>query len=326
MHRLSRLAVLVVLILILALAATPRTYAAPSLATCTYVVHDGETLDEIAARFNTTPSDLAAVNGLEDPESLRPGATLVIPDCNGAPSPQTRPGRTASTRARLQVDTLDTLPNAVDIAQPLIDRAVGATIHIVADTRYGFTSGGTGTVIGEDGRTFLTAFHVVGDPTTGRLYPVREIRVGPFKDWTLRAHVIATDPENDLAVLIVNEAPDFGGFAYTPVGDSDTLHLGDTIYTLSYPGSAHGGLATTRGVLLGKVGLTTESNPRFLLTNAEASPGSSGGIAINEKGEVVGIVSAIVTRRETLDGLGLPQVSLATVLVPINWSRPLLGQ
>ncbi|MFN8473431.1 MAG: trypsin-like peptidase domain-containing protein [Anaerolineae bacterium] len=324
MHRLSRLALLVAVVFMLALAA-PRTYAAP-LAACTYVVHEGDTLDTIAERFNTTASDLAAVNGIEDPESLEPGATLVIPDCGSTPQPQSRNGRSTPTRSRLQIDTLDTVPNAKDIAQPLVDRAVGATVHIVAETRYGFTSSGTGSVVGADGRTFLTAFHVVGDSTTGRLYPMREIRVGPFKDWALRAHVIATDPENDLAVLIVNEASDFTGFAFAPVGDSDSLQLGDTVYTLGYPGAAHGGLATTRGVLLGKLTLANETVPRFLLTNAEASPGSSGGIAINEKGEVIGIVSAIVTRRDTLDSLGLPQVDNATVLIPINWSRPLLGQ
>lgn len=323
MHRLSRLALFVVVVVMLALAA-PGARAAP-VAACTYVVHEGDTLAAIAARFNTSPSDLAAINGLEDPDSLQPGATLVIPDCPNAPAPQSRDRRATPVRSRLQIDTIDTLPDAKDIAQPLVDRAVGATVHIVAETRYGFSSGGTGTVVGEDGRTFLTAFHVVGDPTTGRLYPVREIRVGPFKDWALRAHVIATDPENDLAVLIVNESPDFKGFAFAPVGDSDTLQLGDTVYTLGYPGVAHGGLATSRGVLLGKLGLSTETAARFLLTNAEASAGSSGGIAINDKGEVIGIVSAIVTKRDTLDSLGLPQVDNATVLIPINWSRPLLG-
>ncbi|MFN8483752.1 MAG: trypsin-like peptidase domain-containing protein [Anaerolineae bacterium] len=324
MPRPFRLALLAGVVLMLALAVAPHTAAAPAAA-CTYVVHEGDTLDTIAARFNTSPSDLAAVNGIEDPQSLQPGVTLVIPDCPNAPAPQARTNRATPARSRLQIDTLDTHPDAKDIAQPLVDRAVGATVHIVAETRYGFTSGGTGTVVGADGRTFLTAFHVVGDPTTGRLYPVREIRVGPFKDWTLRAHVIATDPENDLAALIVNEDPDFKGFAFAPLGDSDTLQLGDTVYTLSYPGAAHGGLATTRGVLLGKLGLSSEAGPRFLLTDAEASPGSSGGVAINEKGEVIGIVSAIVTRRETLDGLGLPQVDNATVLIPINWSRPLLA-
>ena len=240
MPRPFRLALLAGVVLMLVLAVAPHTAAAPAAA-CTYVVHEGDTLDTIAARFNTSPSDLAAVNGIEDPQSLQPGVTLVIPDCPNAPAPQARTNRAAPARSRLQIDTLDTRPDAKDIAQPLVDRAVGATVHIVAETRYGFTSGGTGTVVGADGRTFLTAFHVVGDPTTGRLYPVREIRVGPFKDWALRAHVIATDPENDLAVLIVNEAPDFNGFAFAPVGDSDSLKLGDTVYTLGYPGVAHGG-------------------------------------------------------------------------------------
>ena len=187
-------------------------------------------------------------------------------------------------------------------------------------------TGGTGTVVGSDGRTFLTAFHVIGDSDTGWVYPIREIRVGPFKDWTLRAEVVAVAPESDLAVLRVEETPDFGGFAFAPRGDSNTARLADTVYTLSYPGAARGGLVTTRGSILSLLTAPGDTNPTYLLTDASASPGSSGGIAINDRGEVIGIVSAVILRRSVLERLGLPQLARATVIVPINQAAPLLGE
>ncbi|MCW5852838.1 MAG: trypsin-like peptidase domain-containing protein [Anaerolineae bacterium] len=316
------------LALLIALAVQPvwSAQAAPLTATCSYTVRSGDTLGVIARRFNSSVAAIAEASGIDNPNVIRVGQALVIPNCDGAAAPPA-PAAPAPSQAipAIRAQSLDSAPlPPKDMDQALLDRAVGATINLQVETRLGFTAGGTGTVIGQDGRTFLTAFHVVGDTDTGRLYPTREIRVGPFMDWTLRAHVVAVDPEHDLAVLHVDDAADFGGFSFVPVGDSDSVRLGDTVYTLSYPGSAHGSLVTTRGTLLSMLSLTTDSATRYFLTDALASPGSSGGIAINERGEVIGIVSAVIFRRGTLDRLGLPQVGRVTVLVPINWSRPLL--
>ena len=142
MHRLRRLAALIVLIVILALAAPPHSYAASALAACTYVVRDGDTLSAIADRFNTSPSDLAAVNGLEGPSDLKPGATLVIPDCTSTPTPPASRSRPTNPRARLTVDAIDTLPEAHDIAQLLatfsaVPLAAGQPTCIIAHTHKG---------------------------------------------------------------------------------------------------------------------------------------------------------------------------------------------
>ncbi len=329
----GRYALIVALALLVALAVQPvwSAQAAPLGATCSYTVRSGDTLGAIARRYNSSVAAIAEASGIDNPNVIRVGQTLVIPNCDGPavppaqPAPSTAPAPSQAIPA-LRAQSLDRAPlPPQEIDAALVERAVGATINLEVETRLGFTAGGTGTVIGQDGRTFLTAFHVVGDTDTGRLYPTREIRVGPFLDWTLRAHVVATDPEHDLAVLHVDDGADFDGFSFVPVGDSDTVRLGDTVYTLSYPGSAGGSLVTTRGTILSMLSLTTDTATRYFLTDAHASPGSSGGIAINERGEVVGIVSAVIFRRGTLDRLGLPSVSRVTVLVPINWSRPLLG-
>ena len=332
-ERLGVRGLVLALALLVALAVQPAwtAHAAPLAASCSYTVRSGDTLGAIARRFNSSVAAIAEASGIDNPNVIRVGQALTIPNCDGSsapPAPAAPPAAPAPSQAipAIRAQSLDAAPlPPKEIEQALLDRAVGATINLQVETRLGFTAGGTGTVIGQDGRMFLTAFHVVGDTDTGRLYPTREIRVGPFMDWTLRAHVVAVDPEHDLAVLRVDDAEDFGGFSFVPVGDSDSVRLGDTVYTLSYPGSAHGSLVTTRGTLLSRLSLTTEDTTRYFLTDALASPGSSGGIAINERGEVIGIVSAVIFRRGTLDRLGLPQVGRVTVLVPINWSRPLLG-
>ncbi len=335
MRRTLPILMAVMLATLLALQTPALSAAAPSAETCTYVVARGDTLGAIARRYNTTVGALVQANGIANPNLIAVGQTLTIPDCTGSALPPSPPPRQAPALPQppvaappplIRAQTLDEVPEPKAIDKLLLDRAVGATINLEVETLLGFTAGGTGTVVGTDGRTFLTAFHVVGDPDTGRLYPVREIRVGPFKDWTLRARVVATDAEHDLAVLRVGEAEDFGGFAFVPLGDSDAVRLGDTVYTLSYPGAAKGGLVTTRGTILSELSLTSDSDTRYFLTDANASPGSSGGIAINERGEVIGIVSAVIFRRATLDRLGLGRIDRATVLVPIHWARPLLGQ
>lgn len=318
--------IVVVLALLTSLMLTPPVDAAPALAPCTYTVRSGDTLGAIARRYNTTVATLAGLNGIANPNRIEVGQTLTIPDCDGAPPPPPPAAQGPGPALPLRVLSIDTLPTPKEVAQPLLDRAVGATINIVVETRLGFTASGTGAVVGGDGKTFLTAFHVVGNPETGWLYPTTEIRVGPFKDFTLRARVVATAPEHDLALLRVEDADDFGGFSFVPIGDSNKMGLGDTIYTLSYPGVARGGLVTTKGSLLATLSLLEDEATHYFLTDAYASPGSSGGVAINEKGEVIGIVSAVIFRRAVLDRLGLPQVNRVTMVTPINWAQPLLGQ
>src|SRR5262245_36702488 len=69
----SRRAALV-LQLALACALVPQAAAA-----ATYLVRPGDTLSAIAARHGVSTADLAALNGLADPDRLAAGATLALP-------------------------------------------------------------------------------------------------------------------------------------------------------------------------------------------------------------------------------------------------------
>lgn len=57
--------------------------AAP--AATTYVVLEGETLSDIATRFGTSIAAIAALNGLDDPDSIFPGERLLIPSAPAGP-------------------------------------------------------------------------------------------------------------------------------------------------------------------------------------------------------------------------------------------------
>lgn len=63
---------------VLALSAPDDTAASSRPATGTHVVTAGETLSRIAARYGATVAALAAANGLDDPDRIRSGQTLVI--------------------------------------------------------------------------------------------------------------------------------------------------------------------------------------------------------------------------------------------------------
>jgi LysM repeat protein len=54
-----------------------------------YTVQAGDNLSSIAERFNTTVDELAAANGLTDPDALQPGQTLLIPSLLRTPQPGT---------------------------------------------------------------------------------------------------------------------------------------------------------------------------------------------------------------------------------------------
>jgi len=224
---------------------------------------------------------------------------------------------------RATVTVLRPVPTALPIAHDLLKRAHDATVSLHLELPDSLIVG-TGTVVGPDGRTMLTAFHVIGDMDTGE-QKGGTLRVGPYLDFTLLGNVLAGDREHDLAVVRVTN-PDFPGFAIVPLGDSDQVAVGDSVYVLSYPASGQGSLVTTRGVVLTAYRERPNGPVEVILTDAQVSPGSSGGVAIDLQGRVIGIVSAIIQKPEVLSELGYPDLSAVSVLVPVNKARPLLQQ
>lgn len=308
-------------LLLAALLAIPDPLAA---APCEYIVQSGDTLWKIAVRNGITLRAILQANpNIVNPDLIRVGQRLQLPDCRAPrPAPTTPPPVPPPT---LGSDFPDQPPRSVappppDLAAPRWQRAHDATINVRHPIEHPEFMG-SGIVIGSDGRTFITAYHVIGDALNG--VEAERVAIGPFADWQYTADVIATDPGIDMAVLRVRE-PDFPGFAVAPLGTSGALHEGDAIYTLSYPGRGRA-LVTGKGRYLTQV-RTFHNHSPLIVTDAIATFGSSGGVAVNERGEVIGIISGGIIGRKSMRRLGYPDLTRATLIVPIDAGVDLLAK
>jgi S1-C subfamily serine protease len=159
------------------------------------------------------------------------------------------------------------------------ERASGET----EDTESGV---GTGVVIVDKG-IILTNLHVVA--------AAKKVGV-VFADGTeSEAAVIATQPENDLAVLQAKTLPD--DLKAATLRSTKDLALGDEVITVGFPFGI--GPSVTSGVVSGLRREYRSPEGKRLLTNliqfdAAANPGSSGGPLVTMDGEVVGIVTGIL--------------------------------
>ncbi len=153
---------------------------------------------------------------------------------------------------------------------------------------------GSGFVFDKKGH-IVTNNHVVQDAD--------KVEVTFFDGTTVEAKVIGSDTNSDLAVIEV----DLPAGSLRPVtwGDSDELKVGQRAIAIGNPFGLDGTL--TSGIIsaLGR-SLPTESGPfripEIVQTDAAINPGNSGGPLLNSQGEVIGVNTAIVPRRDAFGG------------------------
>ncbi len=138
-------------------------------------------------------------------------------------------------------------------------------------------SSGTGFFITEDGY-LITNQHVAGSGAQVRL--VTEAGL-------VSARVVRVDPGNDLALLKAE-----GRFAPLPVSASRTVKLGSTVATVGFPNIGLQGFAPklAKGEIASLSG--AQDDPRYFQISVPLQPGNSGGALVDERGNVVGVVSA----------------------------------
>ena len=129
--------------------------------------------------------------------------------------------------------------------------------------------------------------------------------------------VISTMPENDLAVIKPQKIPD--DLQPATMGSSSNLLPGDEVVAVGFPFGI--GPSVSAGVVSG---LNRSFKPEgqmamkgLIQFDAAANPGNSGGPLVNLSGEVVGIVTAILTTRRRQDPRAGP-TRLAPDLLPIE--------
>lgn len=221
------------------------------------------------------------------------------------------------------------LPEPAPVApEALLDRNLLATVQVLTpeDGVRDRWSTGSGSVITRAGHV-LTNFHVLGDPDTGILFnragavfiAVSSPDVHSEPEMAYRAEIEEIDRINDLALLRIvaqhDESPLPAGFDMVsmPLGDSETVRIGDELTILGYPGLGGQSITLTRGSVSGFI-----PAENFIKTDAEINPGNSGGAAINKAGELVGIPTAGAVDDEFPGKLGLVR--------PINQARGMIDR
>lgn len=164
---------------------------------------------------------------------------------------------------------------------------------------------GSGFIIAADG-LILTNAHVVegADQVLVTLKDGREFR----------GEVVGEDSVTDVAVIRV----DATGLPTVPLGDSEQLRPGEWAIAIGNP------LGLDNTVTAGIISATGRSSAQiqvpdkrvsFIQTDAAINPGNSGGPLLNERGEVIGMNTAIIGGAQ---GLGFA--------IPINTARQIADQ
>ena len=168
---------------------------------------------------------------------------------------------------------------------------------------------GSGIVISKKG-LIMTAAHVVQDAD--------EVVVHFLDGTKVSAKVVNSSLQADVSLLKLDRVPD--NLHVIELGDSDRVSIGDMVFVVGAPyGVEH---TLTVGYLSGRrqsVGVCRQLTPiEFLQTDAAINMGNSGGPMFNMNGELIGIVSHILTRSGGSEGLGFA--------ISINTAKELLSE
>lgn len=177
---------------------------------------------------------------------------------------------------------------------------IEATVEIDGQEMVGWT--GSGTIISRDG-LILTNAHVV---LSDRFYQVKNLIVSltvaqdapPVQ--TYYASIVQADEALDIAVIkpyqdLKGNALNYSllNLPFVPLGDSDELNLGESINILGYPGIGGDTITLTRGEVSGFTSEAAYGNRAYIKTSGTIAGGNSGGLAVNTRGELIGVPTAI---------------------------------
>jgi serine protease Do len=158
---------------------------------------------------------------------------------------------------------------------------------------------GSGVLIRED--IVLTASHVVAN--------AEAIMVQFFSGETIEAETYRVSRIADVAIIRLKKIP--GDPKVAVIGNSDETRIGEDVFVVGAPMGLPYSLS--RGVISGRHSEDKLSGDgkmvEFFQTDAAINTGNSGGPMFNYKGEVIGIVSSILTRSGGFEGIGFAATS-----------------
>jgi len=144
---------------------------------------------------------------------------------------------------------------------------------------------GSGVVTG-DGRLIATANHVIAG--------AKEVFVRTVTGEVLKAQIVLREPQTDVALLRIAQE-------LKPIELAQSALIGNRACAI---GNGFGlGVSVTCGVISSTQMSGVGFNPveDFVQTDASVNPGMSGGALVNEDGKLVGMLSAIFTKKSDAD-------------------------
>src|ERR1051326_8925813 len=165
---------------------------------------------------------------------------------------------------------------------------------------------GSGVIVIPEGYV-LTNNHVVDG--------ANDVKVSLGDGREFQARIVGTDPKSDIAVLKI----DADHLSYITIGDSAKVQVGDQVLAIGNPFGV--GQTVTMGIVsaMERGGLGIEDYEDFIQTDAPINPGNSGGALVNDRGELIGINTAILAHgSEGNQGIGFA--------VPANLARQVMAE
>jgi S1-C subfamily serine protease len=157
----------------------------------------------------------------------------------------------------------------------------------------------------------VTNYHVVEN--------AERVELVFFDGVTIPADVVGTDPDSDLAVLLVDRE----AARLQPVqpGDSDAVFIGQRAIALGNPFGQEWTLTTGVVSALGRTmpsGTSQFSIPEMIQTDAAINPGNSGGPLLDREGQVIGVNTMIISGFGASAGVGFAiPVNVVKQVVPV---------
>lgn len=214
-----------------------------------------------------------------------------------------------------------------DTIKSAVNKVYNSVYVIKSYTGDRLTGTGTGFTYKKDDKYgyLITNHHVIDGAS--------KITVVNMNGQEVEAKILGSDKYSDLAVLQIDIK---GVLEVATLGDSTSMEIGDTVFTVGSPmGEEYMG-TVTKGILSGKdrtVSIDLNNNTfmmEVLQTDAAINPGNSGGPLVNINGQVIGVNSMKLVEDE-IEGMGfaIPIEIVKTEIEKLEKgekvSRPLIG-
>lgn len=201
-----------------------------------------------------------------------------------------------NVKAQIRITNLDTYARLQRERQGMEEGPIPNKIQSIA----------SGVIVNADKGYILTNAHVISD--------AESVTITLSDGHHYTAKIIGIDKPSDIALLQIKAK----NLTAITMSESNALKVGDRVVAIGNPFGLN--QTVTSGIVsaLGRTTLGIESFENFIQTDASINPGNSGGALVNDKGELVGINTAILAPDRGSIGIGFA--------IPIDMAKSVMQQ